>query len=196
MTIKHIPEQDLVARLSNSDEAAFREVFDRFHREIYQYAFAFLKEKEQSEEIVQDTFLRFWLHRETLDVQKPIAPLLFVIARRTLTDAWRKAATSEKFRQYIHQYLAYETNETEEAILLNDLARMTQEALEQLTEQQREVFKLSRNEGLSHEEVSDRLNISKHTVKYHLVNALKVIRAHFTKHDVLCLYFLHILLLK
>ena len=191
MVIKHLPEPNLCHRLSNGDEGAFREVFDRFHPKVYQFAFNFLKDKEQSEEIVQDTFLNFWLHRETLDPNKPIAPLLFTIARRTLVDVWRKAAASEKFRERIHQFMELASNETEESVLAGDLERITEDALSKLSEQQQEIFKLSRYEGLSYDEIAERLHISKNTVKYHLVNVLKILRAHFHKHNILYVYFLY-----
>lgn len=193
MNIRHIPEPDLSRRLTEGDEMAFRVVFDSFHRKIYQFAFGFLKDKEQSEEIVQDTFLGFWMHRETLNPDQPVAPLLFTIARRSLIDAWRKAAASAKFRQRIHQYMTFSSNETEEAVFAGDLERMTNEAFEQLNEQQQLVFQLSRDEGLSYAEIADRLHISKNTVKYHLMNALKIMRAHFSKHGVLYFYFLYFL---
>src|SRR5690606_28645294 len=160
-------------------------LFDRFHGKIYQFAFNFLKNKEQSEEIVQHTFLNFWLNRSKLDPDRPIAPYLFTIARRMLTDAWRKAAASSRFREYIQQRMELVTNETEERILSDELANITRDALNKLSEQQHQVFTLSRQEGLSYEEIAERLHISKHTVKYHLINALKIIKAHFHKHDII-----------
>lgn len=185
MTIKYIPEPELCYRLMNGDESAFREIFDRFHQKIFQFAFNFLKDSVLSEEIVQDTFLSLWLSRERLDPDQPIAPLLFTIARRTLIDAWRKAASSKKFREHVHRFIELTSNETEERLLLNDLERVTQEALSKLSQQQQEVFVLSRYEGLSYEEIAERLHISKHTVKYHIVAALKIVRAHFVEHNVL-----------
>lgn len=192
MTIKHLPEPELCRSLINGDERAFRKVFDRFHRKIFQFAFNFLKDKAQSEEIVQDTFLNFWLNRERLDPSQPIAPLLFTIARRSLVDAWRKATHSERFRQHVRQFMASVSNETEEQVMRNDLERITQEALRLLNQQQQQVFQLSRNDGLSYEEIAEQMQISKHTVKYHLVNALKILKAHFNKHGIgyLCLIFL------
>lgn len=183
--IKYLPEPDLCRRLSTGDERAFREVFDRFHRKIYQFAFNFLKDKARSEEIVQDTFLSFWLHRTKIDAEQPIAPLLFTIARRTLTDAWRKAVTSERFREQLRFFVDLSNNDTEEEVFRNDLERITQDALRKLSDQQQEVFTLSRYEGLSYDEIAERMHISKNTVKYHLINALKVIRSHFGEHDVL-----------
>jgi len=193
MAMKHFPEPDLVYRLRAGDERAFREVFDRFYRRIYQFAFSFLREKAKSEEIVQDTFLNFWLHRETLNPNAPIAPLLFTIARRTLVDAWRKAVTSDSFRRRLLEKLELTNNDTEERIFASELERITQDAFNKLNNQQRQVFTLSRYEGLSYEEIAERLHISKNTVKYHLVAALKILRNHFGKHDILYVYFLYFL---
>lgn len=190
MTVKYLPEPDLCGRLVAGDEGAFRAVFDRFHRKIFQFAFKFLKDSSQSEEIVQDTFLNFWLHRATLDINQPIAPILFKIARNSVIDTWRKAASSEKFRQHVRSVAQPISNTTEEWVLVTDLQRMTDEVLATLSKQQQEVFALSRYNGLSYDEIAERLQISKHTVKYHLTTALKVLRAHFIKNDVLTFFFL------
>ncbi|SKB33888.1 RNA polymerase sigma-70 factor, ECF subfamily [Parapedobacter luteus] len=190
MAIRYLPEPHLCNRLSAGDEQAFREVFDRFHRKVFQFAFNFLKDNAQSEEIVQDTFLSLWLHRTTLNPDQPIAPFLFTIARRTLVDAWRKAAASERFRDQVRLFMDFSNNDTEEAVFKNELEQIAQDALSKLSDQQQEVFTLSRYEGLSYEEIAERMHISKNTVKYHLVNALKILRAHFGEHDVLYCYFI------
>jgi len=188
MTTKHLPEPELCRSLIRGDERAFRKLFDRFHRKIFQFAFNFLKDGAQSEEIVQETFLNFWLHRERLDPNRPIAPLLFTMARRSLIDAWRKAAHSERFRQHVRQFMLSVSNETEEQVVQNDFERITQEALCLLNKQQQQVFQLSRHEGLSYEEIAKQMHISKHAVKYHLVNALKILKTHLAKHGLGYLY--------
>lgn len=188
MIVRHLPEPELCRRLINSDEQAFREVFDRFHRKIYQYSFNFLKDRTQSEEIVQNTFLNFWLHREQIEPTLPVAPLLFTIARRTLIDVWRKSAASKKFRSQIWQFIESVSNETEEHVMMEDLQRVTKDAMSQLNERQRKVFMLSRQDGLSYDEIAERMHISRNTVKYHLVSALKILKTHFGKHGVLSLF--------
>ena len=183
--MKHLPEPNLVKRLTESDENAFRIVFDEFHHRIFLFAFGFLKDKALSEEIVQDTFMNFWLHRHNLETHKPVAPYLFTIARRTLIDAWRKSARSENFRQNIYAKMTVMNNETEETVFLNDLERIISRGLNQLNKHQQEVFALSRHEGLSYEEIAEHLQISKNTVKYHLVNALKIMRTHLGENDIM-----------
>jgi RNA polymerase sigma-70 factor (family 1) len=183
----HQTDTELVRRLQQSDERAFESVFDRYHRKVYQFAFKFLKDIVLSEEVVQDTFLNFWLHREKLDEQKPIAPYLYTIARRTVTDHWRKAASSRAFLNTLFHKLEATRNLTEEQVGMRELEQITEAGLQQLSVQQHMVFTLSRFEGLTYEEIAERMQISRDTVKYHLVNALKILRRHLEQHGVISL---------
>ncbi len=185
--LEHQTDTELVRRLQQSDERAFEDVFDHYHRKIYQFAFQFLKDIVLSEEVVQDTFLNFWLHREKLDEQKPIAPYLYTIARRTVTDHWRKAATSRMFLDNLFHKLEAARNLTEEQVGMRELEQITEAGLRQLSVQQHTVFTLSRFEGLTYEEIAERMQISRDTVKYHLVNALKILRRHLEQHGVISL---------
>lgn len=182
-------DTDLTISLKNSDESAFREVFDRYHRKVYQFAYSFLKDKEQSEDIVQEAFLNFWMYRENLSLNLPIAPLLFTMTRRVIINYWKKCASSNKFKQQLLISLEEADNNTEAYAISRDIERISEEALQLLTVQQREIFLLSREEGLTYAEIADRLHISRHTVKYHLTNALDIFRQHFAKYGILYTYF-------
>lgn len=175
-------DTELVRRLQQGDKSAFKHLFNYYHRRIYLFAFQFLKNSTLSEEVVQETFLSFWIHRERLDEQKAIAPYLYTIARRTVTDHWRKAATSRVFLDSLFRKLETSHNVTEEQIGMRELEYITETGMQQLSVQQHMVFMLSRNEGLTYEEIAERMQVSRNTVKYHLVNALKILRRHFEQH--------------
>ncbi len=192
----HFDDKELIALLRSSDETAFRQVFDRYHRKVYQFAHSFLKDHDLSEEVVQEAFLNFWLYRQRLSLDTSISPLLFTMARRVLIDHWRKCASSNKFRDSLIGSLQQMDNNTETLTESRELEQISQEALQLLTEQQREIFKLSREEGLTYNEIAERMHISRHTVKYHLTNALDVFRQHFAKHGILIPYVLLPLFLK
>jgi len=189
----HFDDKKLIALLKSSDETAFRQVFDRYHRKVYRFAYSFLKEHEQSEEVTQEAFLNFWLYRDRLTPDAAIAPLLFTMARRVLIDHWRKCASSDKFRNYLIDSLEKTNNSTEVWVESRELEQISQAAFQLLTEQQREILMLSRDEGLTYNEIAERMHISRHTVKYHLTNALDILRQYFAKHGLLHLYPLIIL---
>ncbi len=174
----------LILRLQAGDETAFREVFDRFNQKIYGLACHFLKNKEQGKEVVQETMLRFWEHRLKLSTDYALAPYVYTIARRVTLNMLRQAASSRAASMKLWQSVPAYHNDTEEAILGADLERVTVQILNILPPRQQEIFRLSRFEGLSYEEIAVRMNISTHTVKYHMMAALKVLRTHFNEAEI------------
>lgn len=185
--MKHREDSKLVSRLKQGDPSAFEAVFEAHYRKIYQYAFRLLRDESLSEDIVQDTFLHFWLHCTALEDHRSVVPYLYVIARRTIIDHWRKAATSKAFLDRLFLRMQTYDSTTEEEINANELTHITETGLQRLSAQQRTVYILSRDEGLTYQEIADRMQISRETVKYHLVNALKILRVHFQQHGVICL---------
>lgn len=176
------PSNDLalVLRLKSGDEAAFKVLFDVWFKKLYSFSYRYLKNKELAEEIVQETLLQVWLNREKLDEQVLISPYLFTIARRLSLNSLRQIATSRSATQKLYSDLKESVNTTEEAVSFSELQRMTEEALALMPKQQQQVYRMSRNEGLSLDEIALELGIAKNTVKKHLSEALKVIRKHFS----------------
>lgn len=190
----HPTEAQIIKKLSKADEQALKWVFDKYHRRIYQFALQFLKDDSLSEEVVQDTFLRLWLNREKIDSSKPLAPYLFTIARRKVIDVYRQKVVSDKAREQAQLMTELSRNYTEDEVLQRDVEKLVMEVMQQLTNQQQAVFRLSRVNGLSYEEIAEELSISKSTVKQHLVGALKTMRTYFNKHDLLYLFVLYFML--
>jgi RNA polymerase sigma-70 factor (family 1) len=179
MSVKTHNEDQLIADLLNSDESAFALVFNIYKAKLYSFAFRFLKNRELSEEIVQETLIILWTNRLTLDIKYPLGPFLYTIARRLTLNVLRNAATADAAREKLWTDLKQAHNDTEEAILLADLETFTEQSLAKLPARQQLIFKLSRYEGLTHDQIAESLNISKNTVNNHLVEALKTLRKQF-----------------
>ncbi|MFC6099415.1 RNA polymerase sigma factor [Olivibacter domesticus] len=183
----------LIAQLKLGSEAAFRKIYQQLHLKVYRFIFALLKDSCQSEEILQETFVSLWVNRQHLKGELPLYPYLYLTARRLTIDAFRKASSEQHFKERLQFLQLDSTNETEEQILMSDLQNLTKEAINILPPQQRIIFQLSRIENLSYDEIALQLNISRNTVRNHLVSALKTLRAHFVKHDII-LFFIFFLL--
>lgn len=177
-----ITSQD-INRLRSGDEAAFALIYDTFSAQVYYLAFRFLKDKELSEEIVQEVFLRLWNNRGQLDEKGNIWLYLYVICKRLSLNSLRRIHQSSiLFDRLLHRIEELH-NETEESIIAADLARLTDELIRKLPKQQQLIFNLSRIDGLSHKEIAVQLNISQNTVKNHIVEALKNIKSKFNFSD-------------
>ncbi|MEQ7801034.1 RNA polymerase sigma-70 factor [Pedobacter sp. ASV1-7] len=174
-----------IEQLIKGDESSFNMVYNQYSEKVYRLAFRVLKNDEQSEEIVQETFIRLWLNRERLDSSGNMWLYLYVIAKRLSLDAYKiickSSVLSERLLQEIHAI----RNTTEEEILANELEQFTENVISKLPKQQQLIFKLSRVEGLSHQEIANQLNISPNTVKNHIVEALKTLKAQLKYSDLI-----------
>lgn len=179
MAVEIVSEDLLIEGLRNSEEPAFAIVFNTYKTKLYSFAWRFLKERALCEEIVQETLIILWKNRLELDDRYPLGPYLYTIARRLILNALRNAATAIAAREKLWLNLSAAHNDTEDAMLLADLEEFTAQAVAKLPSQQQLVFKLSRYEGLTHDQIAEMLNLSKSTVNNHLVEALKNLRQQF-----------------
>ena len=179
--IKQIDDFELISRIKGGDESAFRIVFDLYSSKLYAFSYRFLKEKEPCQEVVQEVFLNLWINRAKLDTQYPIAPYLYTITRRLTLNVLRHVATSQSAMNKMWLNVKKVSNETEQEVFLDDLSRFTEQVLSKMPKQQQLIFRMSRHQELSYDEIAEELNISRNTVKNHLVAALKTLRTQLNK---------------
>ena len=167
----------VVHRLTQGDRNAFRLIYDLRHAQVYRFAFSLTKRSDHSEEVVQETFVRLWLHHAEIDATKSLDAFLFTVARRLVIDLLRHASRTAALREALWHAMQQVDNTTEHAIFQADLTQAVGDLVAQLPAQQERVFKMSREEGLTHDEIAHKLGISKNTVKNHIVSALKTLKA-------------------
>lgn len=176
-----ISDFELITRIKDGDESAFRLVFDLYSGKLFNFSYRFLKDKEPCHEVVQEVFLSLWLNRAKLDPQFLVAPYLYTITKRLTLNVIRQVASSQCAVEKMWLNMQKVSNETEELILLDDLERFAASVLSQLPKQQQLVYRMSRHDDLTYDEIAQELNISRNTVKNHLVAALKTLRTHLFK---------------
>lgn len=189
-------ERNVIIALKDGQESAFKKVFDQHFARLYTFSFRLLKNKQQAEEVVNDAFLNVWMNRYKLNENLPVLPYLYTITRRLSLNSLRNIANSQKAIDQLWLQMKRLSNETEEAILLSDLKEFTEKAVVNLPAQQQLVFRMSRYEGLSYDEIAERLNLSRNTVKNHLISALKSLRVHFDESETSYFILLSLLLIK
>lgn len=140
-------------------------------------AFRFLKDTAWSEEIVQDVFLKLWLNREGLDDQGNIWLYLYVIAKRLCLNKLREVRKSMELLEQLMRNIEVAVNVSEEQLIAEELEQHAERLISSLPKQQQLIFKLSREEGLTHNEIAQKLGISPNTVKNHMVQALKTLKS-------------------
>ncbi len=175
-TRKLFDEREVLSELADGSESAFVQVFDRYSPRVYSVALKFLDSKELAEEVVQDIFMDIWLRREKMTEVLNFGAYLHGMVRKQLYDAYRqKSAFSEIVKEL--SLRTQSENAIEHMMQENEYENLLQKALERLPDHQREIFRLAREESLSHEEIARRLNLSRLSVKAHMKRILRFLRA-------------------
>lgn len=156
--------------------ARFRVLFDRCFPRVKGFAFQLLKSDEDAEDIAQEVFIRLWERPELWVEKELLDSYLYTMARNGVFNFIRHQSVVQSF---VDESIAVATLEdyglasTEDECELRELELLIQFTIEQMPEKRREVFKLSREEELSNQEIADRLNLSVRTVEQHIYKALQ-----------------------
>jgi RNA polymerase sigma-70 factor (family 1) len=169
-------ENELILKLHHDDVKAFDELFHIYNRRLYLFAFSLLKNNEDSEGIVQETFLRIWKNRKNIDPSRSFKSYLFAISHHLIIDQLRNRLKEKVFLSHIENYFDAGVLSVENEAGLNIFKSQIDKAVEELPEKRKKIYKLSRAEGLSHKEIADQLNISVKTVENQINLALKHLR--------------------
>jgi RNA polymerase sigma-70 factor (family 1) len=180
---KDFSEQLLISELKNHNEKAFRSLYDSYAQDIYRYSFSILKSKELAEENVQEAFLKVWLHRENLNLEQSFKSYLFTIARNQAFNFLNKAANDLVLKEELFYKSQKSCNQGDFSIREVDCKRLKKQALKQLPPKRKLIFKMSRKEGKTYEEISLELGISVNTVKNQMSKALESLRLFFQIND-------------
>lgn len=173
----------LFRAIANGDGQAFSQVFRRYFEPLRANAYKLLKSEFWAEEVVQEVFLYIWAQRETLvDIDAPGAYLYRVTANRCL-NRLRRQELEARMQYFVSQAL-HNSNDDHQDNIPNylKLEKLITEATTRLPDQQRRIFLLQQEEGLSYQEIASRLGISKNTVRNHMVQTLKNIRQYLHQH--------------
>jgi RNA polymerase sigma-70 factor (family 1) len=175
-------ENALLDLVAQGDESAFRVVFDHYRDAIFAFSLKVTRHESIAEEIVQDVFLKIWINRSGLGEIRNFADFLYIIARNHTFNSLRSLARERKLLIDTSADLQIAGVSTEAIIVQRDYDRLLLLAVAQLPPQQKLVYTLGRQQGLSREEIAVQLNISPGTVKVHMAQALRTLRAYFKNH--------------
>lgn len=176
-------EKLLVSELKNHNEKAFRKLFDLYYQDIYVYSISLLKYKEYAEGNVQEVFLKVWLYRENLNLELSFKSYLFTIARNQAFNFLNKAANDVVLKEEIFYTSQKSHDHGDYSIREADCKKLKKQAIKQLSPKRKLIFKMSRKQGKTYEEISQELGISVNTVKNQMSKALESLRQYFTLHD-------------
>lgn len=168
-------EVHILTEIAAGNIQAFEQLFFRYQPKLVCFLTALTHDSEVCRDMAQEIFLSIWKDREKLVQVESVSAYLYQMARYKVYDYFDHLAVTE---QYAHEYLenASEAESEEEQLFARELQTMIQAAVQQMPPQRQLVYRMSREEGLSNDEIALRLHISKRTVENHLTAALAILR--------------------
>ena len=168
----------LVKDLKRGSYDAFDKLYDIYADLLYGFALNLPKPPAEAQDILQETFLKIWLNRKGVSEELSFRSYLYSIARNLMIDSFRRRMNSTAFADYVksESFRSDLPNDVESHVTFDEFLRNLEAAKLELTQRQREVFELSREQGMPISMIADRLGISEQTVKNQLTNALKTLR--------------------
>jgi RNA polymerase sigma-70 factor (family 1) len=183
MTVKSLfDESELIRRIAEGDQRAFTIIFKHYQRFVFSFSKKITSSDESAGEVVQDIFLKIWLNRENLAEVNNFGAYLNRLVRNHSLNVVRRQLQENKYATE----LGITFSEADESTMLqldyNEINNLLNQAIAELSPQQRMVYQLCHQQGLKYQEAAIQMNISPQTVNAYMKDALKKIRVHFKKH--------------
>jgi RNA polymerase sigma-70 factor (family 1) len=174
-------EPELVKALSKGEIKAFNDLFQLYGNRIFRFALGYLKSELDTEELVQDVFLKVWERRQEIKENLSFKAYIFTIAFNIIRKHFvKKALTTRYFEQQVIKDIDLSTVQD---IDFQSTKNNVYHIIDQLPPRRKEVFIKSRFEGLTVKEIAGELGTTPKTVENQLGEALKFIRGHLVKED-------------
>jgi len=177
LELSNLTDHELLNAISQDDEKAFAELFRRYWKQVHAMAYARVKSKEVTEEIVQDLFASLWDKRATQSIRH-LSSYLYQAVKFKVLNYIESRVVREKYWDYYQRFIPQMENSTDMDVAYVDLMDAIEQGMQQLPEKSQQVFRLNRLEGHSVSEIASILNLSEKAIRYHLTRSVKKIRVH------------------
>lgn len=187
-------EEQIIEGVKEGDDSAFRHLYDIYYHRLFCIARQYLQDEFLAETIVSDVFFHLWETRKTLDIRISLNAYLIRMVRNFSLNYLQK--------NYVEKEVSLNGIDLSSPLLFlsedyplgrlmeKELIEKVHEEINRLPKETRQVFILSRLEELKHEEIATQLRVSINTVKYHIKQALSILRARLKDYIIVLLAFL------
>lgn len=181
-------ENEILHRVRNHDREAFEQIYRHYQSQLRLFVLKYVKSFQRAEDIVQDAFLKIWEGREHIDPEKNFPGYLWTITKNLVFKFLKETAhNADRVEEIIMDGTITGDIRLESKELQNEIRK----AILQLPERRREIFLLCKEENLSYDEVSQKLGISRNTIKEHMVLSLRYLRGYLKDRS---LYFIFLVI--
>lgn len=168
-------EIQCIKAFAQGNTRAFELLFLNYQPKLVAFIDGFIKDTEEARDMSQDIFMRLWERRETCSEIRSFKAFLFKTAKFSIYNYYDHQLVNSKFVEQM-LYTPEGTVSADESLFAKELQKLIDHTVKNMPEQRRRVFEMSREEGLSNDEIAQLLGISKRTVENHITTALATLR--------------------
>lgn len=161
--------------------SAFKKIYEIHFSKIFFFINSYTRNKEISEELTQDVFVKLWNYKQKIETSKSITSFIYTIAKNHTIDFIRKNSVKIYSIEGVNENKYALRNLGEDKLTFEEQERLLGEAIEGLSARKKEIFKLNRHENLTYKQISEKLGISASAVEKHISTALKEIKNYISK---------------
>ena len=173
----------IIKQLQDGNEKVFEQIVREYWPRMFKFALIYTQNNETSQELVQDTFLVLWNNRAILKDNTNLITYLMVVLRNKCLNLLEQARIRQLYIEEIDDETIYQRanlyvlhDEASQIVESEDLHKAIERALSKLPDKTREIFMLSRYDGLKNQQIAETKNISQKTVEYHISKALQILK--------------------
>lgn len=169
-------EDTLVSRIRAGDHRAFAELFHQYYAPLTRFVVRYIGVQNSAEDIVQEVLLNFWEKRGELLIRTSLSAYLYgAVRNRVLNEVARQKMIVRHAETMLNAELESSPLTVEDIIILQDLENAAERKIAELSPRLREIYRMSRDDGLSYAEISETLGITIETVYVQMGRALKAL---------------------
>lgn len=176
LELGRVPDEDLLLLFQAGARDAYAQIYDRYWAIMYVYARKVLADEDDAQDIVQEVFTYLWHKGPTLSIKTSLSAYLYTSVRYRIFDLMDHKKVRTDYKVYLQQFIEEGIYITDNRLREKEMIAVIEKEVSLLPEKMRQMFEMSRNEGLSHKEIAEKLGVSDLTVKKQVSNAVKILR--------------------
>lgn len=178
-SLTDLSDEVLATLMGEGNHAAYEIIYKRYWPVLFRHSRGILKDDEEAKDVVQEIFIMLWKKAPDLVLNTSLSSFLYAAARNRIFDLISRKKVKNNYLASIETFIDQGTITTDHLIREKELSLKIEQEVSALPPKMREVFELSRKNNLSYKEIAERLEVSDHTVKKQISNALKILRVKF-----------------
>lgn len=169
-------DHELVLLLKSGDRGAYTEIYERYKRRLYFFAFKRLGNREEVKDLIHEIFISLWINHEEINLRHSLTTYLHVAVKNKILDILAHKKVTARYIDSFNLYKESQQDFADYAVRHKELDAIIEKEVDALPCKMRQVFNLSRKSFYTRKQIAEELGLSEQTVKSHIHHALRILK--------------------